>query len=242
MIYVIPEGRTEQKVIQRLFSDQQATILQGEGKGQLIPKLRQIVIPNHMQELRCLILRDIDTHEYETTENIRHSYQQAIQRILQELEEHDLPTVEFRTLESHDNVYTLVLGQPNLRLALHLANNRWRETFIKTTIDDYVLTLSLHRETAVALINDKNSWSEVEPDEIIRKVTDEIPALLANNNIPLREAKDYVRLYAAVMQLHTSPQVFAEKVLAHASPASIDKVFASLQAAVNFLGGDGNVI
>ncbi|GAB4156017.1 MAG: hypothetical protein Fur0021_23920 [Candidatus Promineifilaceae bacterium] len=185
-------------------------------------------------------MRDIDTHE--TTENIRHSYQQAIQRILQELEEHDLPAVEFRTLESHDNVYTLVLGQPNLRLALHLANNRWRETFIKTTIDDYVLTLSLHRETAVALINDKNGWSKVKPDEIIRKVTDEIPTLLANNNIPLREAKDYVRLYAAVMQLHTSPQVFAQKVLAHASPASIDKVFASLQAAVNFLGGDGNVI
>ena len=83
----------------------------------------------------------------------------------------------------------------------------------------------------------KKQW-QASPEQIIRKVTDRIPALLQENGIPVREAKDYVRLYAAVIQEHTSPATFASKVVANAADGDKQDIFAPLLAALNFLGAE----
>ncbi|WP_448560981.1 hypothetical protein [Trichothermofontia sp.] len=76
--------------------------------------------------------------------------------------------------------------------------------------------------------------------KIFTKVTEEIPALLkanADGRDDLTEAKDYVRLYAAILKLHTSPAVFAQKAMANADEQDIRDVFQSLIAAFEFVGG-----
>jgi len=234
MIHVIPEGKTEEKVVMKILYDKQYRILKGEGKSEIAPKLRAVIVPNKAVPLRCMILRDLDAHEGETKERIRQSIQGTLQRIVRELDD-GMQKPELESMATYNNVFTAILTQPDIRLAVHIATYRWQDSFIKSTIDDYVLALALRLPVVTAI--KKKNWDDVEPTDIIRKVTEEIPALLKQNHIPLQEAKDYVRLYAAVMQLHTSPRVFAEKVLANAPEKDIDDVFASLQAAVDFLGG-----
>jgi hypothetical protein len=81
----------------------------------------------------------------------------------------------------------------------------------------------------------RTDWN-ITPQRLIEKITKEIPALLTQNGIPLRpHAKDYVRFYAAVLSLHTSPPVFAEKTLAHAKEDDIKEIFAPLLAAIQHL-------
>jgi hypothetical protein len=104
---------------------------------------------------------------------------------------------------------------------------------LKATIDDYVLSLAFQANTVQDLVKRKG-WN-VPSAEVLRKVEEEIPELLRKNRIPLQEAKDYVRLYAAVIQEHTSPAVFAEKVLAHADQDDIRSIFQPLIAAIDFL-------
>jgi hypothetical protein len=60
--------------------------------------------------------------------------------------------------------------------------------------------------------------------------------LLQQNGFPpLSEAKDYVRLYAAVLRMHTSPPVFAETVLANTDDSLLQQNFASIIAAIEAL-------
>jgi hypothetical protein len=239
MIHVIPEGQTEQKIVERLLQGAQFQILSGEGKDKIASKLRAVLVANHTDRVRCLILRDLDAHVGETPAGIQQSIQNTVRSTLQELG-YDHRSHQLTLHHAYPSVSTLVLSAPDLRLALHLAIDRWHAQFIKSTIDDYVLRLGLQPATAAGLVI-KNGWSDVQPEEVIRKITDEIPALLTGNHIPLREAKDYVRLYAAIMQTHTSPPIFAEKVLANALTEDINAVFASLWAAIGFLRGEGDV-
>lgn len=244
MIYVIPEGQTEEKVINKLLPAKfERTILRGEGKSKITSKLEGLIANHHLNQLSCLILRDLDSGEEKS--GIRQSIETTVQKTLQKYE-YSYSKIALEPLPGHENVFTFALDKPNIRLALHIAHPlnqpRWPQTFTQTTIDDYVLDLSLHYETVERLI-EKNGhgWAKVKPEEIVRKVTEEIPALLQANQIPLQEAKDYVRLYAAIMQLHTSPPVFAEKVLGNAPDTQVTHIFASLRAAVSFLGGYSHV-
>lgn len=87
----------------------------------------------------------------------------------------------------------------------------WNKSFVNATIDDYVLALALEPAIATAIAQNQNL--SVNGEALIKKVTEDLPALLQRNGISLTEAKDYVRLYAAIVKAHTSPPVFAEKVL-----------------------------
>ena len=79
-----------------------------------------------------------------------------------------------------------------------------------------MLQLALDQNVAAHLAQRQNV--DVNGQVIIQKVTQEIPTLLQQNGFPpLSEAKDYVRLYAAVLRMHTSPPVFAANVLASAN-------------------------
>lgn len=188
--------------------------------------------PERSDLIKCLVLRDLDQHVGATTESIVQSVSNAVGHMLSER----IPGAPQVTLAQHlqfGSVYTLSLNQLNFRLALHIATDRWNSSFIKATIDDYVLSLAFQAETVQNLVQRKG-WN-VPFKEVLRKVETEIPKLLSENQIPLKEAKDYVRLYAEVIQEHTSPAVFAEKVLAHANQNEIRSVFQPLIAAIDFL-------
>ena len=235
-IYVFPEGETEARVLKTIKEKMPLKMDIGEGRGRhqinrdLATKLEPFL--ERGDPVRCLVLRDLDAHTSETVESIVQSVRDTVNGLLQKRVP-GTPVVTLSALPDFPSVYTLALSQPDFRLALHIATYRWHEEFVKATIDDYVLSLAVQPTTAKALV-DKKGWT-ISAEDLLHKVTTEIPGLLKGNGIPLREAKDYVRLYAAVIQEHTSPPVFAQRTLAHADEGDLKRVFAPLLAAIEFL-------
>ena len=226
------EGATEEKVLACLgkMLDENITQINSRGKDQLNKKLTDTIGPLlGQQALRCLILRDLDAHEGETLERIVQSVTTALRRLFQQ-RGFDV-TLALDLHPDYAHVFTLQINPPDLRLVLHIANFRWNEQFIKSTIDDYILALALEPNTVARLAEQ----SRIPRDKLFYKITHEIPTLMRNNGILLTEAKDYVRLYAAVIRSHTSPPVFAEKTLAIAEEEAIRISFASLLTALEFL-------
>jgi len=237
-IYVFSEGKTEERVLEgikkRMIPDLNLSVASGEGKDQVNNKMVATLAPllQRGDPIRCLVLRDLDEHVGETVAGIVQGVSDAVRKMVHERTSAP-PAVALSRRPDFASVYTLALPRPDLRLALHVATHRWKAEFIKATIDDYVLSLAVQPTTASALVA-KKGWP-VTADDVLRKVTTEIPGLLVRNGIPLQEAKDYVRLYAAVIQEHTSPPVFAQRALAHADEADLQRILAPLLAAIEFL-------
>jgi len=234
-IYVFVEGETEARVLKTIDKRRQLMeIGEGRGKDRIISDLRARLGPSLERDapIRLLVLRDLDAHTGETVESIVQSVRDVVNRTMRERVP-GTPSVTLSPLPDFPSVYTLALSQPDFRLALHIATYRWREEFTKATIDDYVLSLAFQPEVAAALIVEKR-WN-LSADDLCKKVTSEIPRILEQNGILLREAKDYVRLYAAIIHEHTSPAVFAEIVTAHVPEENLRSAFAPLLAAIDFL-------
>lgn len=234
-IYLFCEGQTEKNVVQQfaaLTNPDSKGQSKAEGKAQVNHQMTTTLGPplNQQKAVRALVMRDVD--EGESPGSIVQSVTSAVQTMLNQRD--FALSIQLQPHGMYPNVYLLELINPDLRLALHLATYKWKEDFVNATIDDYVLALALRETTAAALLS-KKRW-EIAPEQIIRKVTVRIPALLHENGIPVREAKDYVRLYAAVLQEHTSPASFAGKTVANASNEDKRDIFASLLAALDFLG------
>ncbi len=234
-IHVFAEGSTEERVfegLKRVIPGLAIVTAAGKGKAQVNAQMIATLAPLLQTEdpVRCLILRDLDEDTGETVAGLLQSVDDAVGKMAPD---RVTPEPAFSQHPDHPSVYTLALARPDLRLALHIATYRWRPEFIKATIDDCVLALALQPTTAGALIANKG-WPTA-ADDVLHKVTEEIPGLLSRNGIRLQEAKDYVRLYAAVIQEHTSPPVFATRTLAHAADADLRQVFAPLLAAIEFV-------
>lgn len=232
-IYLFGEGQTEKNVVQK-FANLANPQITGQGKAQVNHQMAEILGPrlNQPEPLRVLVMRDVD--EGEMPERIVQSVTGAVQGMLNQ---RGFPVaVQLQPHTTYPNVHWLALDNPDLRLALHLSTYKWQETFVNATVDDYVLALALRETTVAALLRTKQ-W-QTGPEQIIRKVTERIPGLLQENSIPLREAKGYVRLYAAVIQEHTSPATFASNVVANAADGDKQAIFAPLLAALDFLGAE----
>ncbi|MCB0047681.1 MAG: hypothetical protein KDD92_19825 [Caldilineaceae bacterium] len=229
-IYLFCEGQTEKNVVEK-FAALANPSFKGDGKAKVNNQMTSTLGPliGKPDAIRVLIMRDLDKGE--APEDIVQSIRNAVQKMLTDRQISG--GVDFQPHKAYPNVYLLSLDEFDLHLALHLALDKWHDSFINATIDDYVLDLALREQTASSLLR-KKEWSTT-PAQIIRKVTERIPALLQDNGIPLQEAKDYVRLYAAVIQAHSSPAIFAGKVVANASQEDKQNVFAPLLAALNFL-------
>lgn len=234
-IWVFPEGKTEEKVIEKVrqvIDGCDFQVVECDGKSQINAKLSSTLSPLLDQPLRCLILRDLDSHANETVLSLAQGVSNALQKMFAERKVQASPAL--KPLDSYDNILIWQSNaEPYFRLALHIATYRWNPQFIKSTIDDYVLDLALRPEIVTALCSSQKLT--IERDRLIAKITDEIPQIVQNNGIPLEEAKDYVRLYAAVIKTHTSPPVFAGKALAHTDPSTFQDTFKSLFAAVEYL-------
>lgn len=240
-IDVFSEGKTEKGIIEILSRRRICPYrLEERGGGGENEALRKLDVrlrewfalsQDQSEPLRILVLRDLDTHRGRTIADLRSSVSNLVHR-------RHVAAADLAPDPTYQNVFTLPADSSGLRLALHIANRPYRPEFIKSTIDDYVLDLALRVPTAQALLQDcrRDDWT-ITVDGLISKVQDEIPALLSQNGIPrLVEAKEYIRLYATLLQIPTTPASFAAKVVAHAQEADIREVFAPLLAAVQFLG------
>lgn len=242
--HIFVEGNTETKILEKLeLAAPDAVKQKPGGKDDINKRMIDVLGPKLGNEpIRCLVMRDLDSHVGETSEGIRSSVEQALRRLFDE-RGFASQSVSLSLHDRHENVFTFPATAPNIKVALHIATHCCLGHFIKSTVDDYVLNLALRASTAESFLqkNRTRNWT-ISADALINKVRQEIPALLQSNGIPpLGEAKDYVRFYAAVLQMHTSPPVFAERTMAHAPESEIQEVFAPLLAAAQFLS-DGPVM
>lgn len=238
---VFVEGNTEIKILERLkLADPDAVKQRPSGKGDINKRMIDVLGPKLGNEpIRCLVMRDLDSHDRETVDGIRGSVEQALRRLFDE-RDFASESVSLRPHDKHENVFTFQATDPNVKVALHIATYHCLIHFTKSTVDDYVLNLALRYSTAESFLqkNRDRKWT-IGAEPLIHIVRREIPALLQRNGIPqLGEAKAYTRLYAAVLQMDTSPHVFAERTLAHAQESDIQEVFAPLLAAAQFLSDD----
>ncbi|MGH9833622.1 MAG: hypothetical protein ACREBD_07215 [Blastocatellia bacterium] len=235
------EGNTETKVLEKLkLIEPVTTKPETGGKDDINKRMHDVLGPRlGVEPIRCLVMRDLDSHVKETSDGIRSGVEQTLRRLFDE-RGFVSQNVSLSPHDKHENVYTFQAIDPNIKVALHIAIYCCLDHFVKSTVDDYVLNLALRNHTPESFLqkNRKRDWT-IAAEALIDKVQQEIPALLQKNGIPpLGEAKDYVRLYAAVLQMHTSPPVFAERALAHAQESDIREVFAPLLAAAQFLSDD----
>src|SRR5262249_10193855 len=192
-----------------------------------------------VEPIRCLLMRNLDSYAGETIDGIRSGVEQALRRMFDE-RGFASQSVSLIAHDRYDNVCAFQAIEPNIKVALHIAAYRCLGHFIKSTIDDYVLNLALRYGTVESFLQESRSrnWN-IGVETLLNEVRREIPSLLQRNGIPqLREAKDYARLYAAVLQIDTSPPVFAERTMAHSQESDIREVFAPLLAAAQFLSDD----
>ena len=141
-------------------------------------------------------------------------------------------SLQFQRVTGVWNAFVWDAVSIDFRLSIHIASRRSLRGLTKSTIDDLVLQLAFNPNVATTLAQNVHVGGQV----IIQKVTKEIPMLLQQNGFPpLSEAKDYVRLYAAVTRMHTSPPVFAEVVLANTDDHLLQQNFASIIAAIEAL-------
>lgn len=235
-VFVFREGQTEEKVINRLgelIADIELDCRpKAGGKHQINRTIVETLGPDiGSKSVRCLILRDLDMHDGETIDTIVQSTQHAIQQMFQQ--RHVAAQCKLDRLPDTPNVFVYVNDDLDFRLALHIADHRQNKQFIKATIDDYILQLALEPNTAMQLAQSQRL--NIDGHRLIAKITHEVPLLLRENGIELSEAKDYIRIYAAIIKTHTSPPVFAEKTLSHVGSDAISTVFQSIIAAIKSL-------
>ncbi len=234
-ILVFAEGKTEEKVIEKLkqfFPGRTFETIDCKGKNNINSRIDDELGPDiGQQPVRALIMRDKDVGE--TIKQVIQSVnQQGLGRLL---EQRGINTsLQFQRVAGVWNAFVWDAASIDFRLAIHIASRRSLRGLTKSTIDDLVLNLALDQHVAAHLAQRQNV--NVNGQVIIQKVTQEIPALLQQNGFPpLSEAKDYVRLYAAVTRMHTSPPVFAERVLANTDDYLLQQNFASIIKAIKVL-------
>lgn len=224
------------------------------GKSKINDRVRKTLGPDitDNQKVRCLILRDLDSHDDETPASIKQSVVDCFKALFRE-RGFDDQGVNFKPHEQFSNVFLFEITAPDLKVALHIAEYKYSEQFIKSTIDDYILDLALRAETVQSLIKRKQNIrikefiEEIAGDSeeakinqlantIIKKVLEEIPQLLRENGFPpLKEAKQYLQYYSAITQEPKSPAVISKDVIKCASDEAKQTVLASLFATIQFL-------
>ena len=232
-IQVFAEGKTEEKVIEKLkqfFPGCTFQTFDCSGRDNINREIVTKLGPDiGQQPVRALIMRDKDPGE--TIKRIIQSVnQQGLGRLLQQRGINT--SLQFQRVAGVWNAFVWDAASIDFRLSIHIASRRSLRGLTKSTIDDLVLQLAFNPNVATTLAQNVHVGGQV----IIQKVTKEIPMLLQQNGFPpLSEAKDYVRLYAAVTRMHTSPPVFTERVLANTDVHLLQQNFASIIAAIEAL-------
>jgi hypothetical protein len=236
-ISVFGEGPTEDQVHSKLAKliglTDRSKYFSSKGKDNLNAKVIETIGADlGVRSVRCLVLRDLDTHDGENEQSICQSITDTLRK---ELEKR---SISLRSLNLilhpiYSHIYTLNIVELDFRLAIHIAAYRWNENFINSTTDDYLLELALKPNT-VAKLSTKLGLA---PERLSTKITNELPEILQSNGITLREAKNYLQIYAATIQF-SSLTGFVSKMIENADEQDIRDVFQSLIVAFEFVGSE----
>src|SRR2546428_7560844 len=217
--HVFVEGNTEIIILEKLKLTRPTAVRRNPGGKPFVVDINKRMIdalgPSlGVEPIRCLVMRDLDSHGGETVDGIRSGVEQALRRMFDE-RGFASQNVSLIAHDRHDNVCAFQAAGPNIKVALHIATYCCLSHFIKSTVDDYVLNLALRYGTVESFIQENRSrnWN-IGAETLLNEVRREIPALLQRNgSSPLRQARDYARLYAAVLEMDTSPPVLCERTV-----------------------------
>ncbi len=230
------EGATEKMIVDKLekLRDQTITCYDLGGDGNLEERLKEnidTVIENAKvdQETATAMLVLVDRDDKEIASRC--------QKVLAVVKNNFDRNAEFEKT-SLDNVFILKTTLENLRLVLHVSSYRCEPASIGYTSDDYVLKLALTQTIASRLLGEdkskKKEWT-ITKEKLLLKIQEEMPKLLKDNGIPSLSAKQYLRLYAALVAPKKSVPGFAGTVLEHSDPSEIQTVFESFITAIGYL-------
>ena len=246
-VIVFLEGSTEKNVIEKLKERGDITYHKIREYGsaqdlreQLSSHLEPVVNEVSLEKIEVtyrtfVVFRDVDSGK--SVEDIKKSTEDAVKKALKKI---NIP-VNFTQHQKHPNIFFFEYKKPEIKVVLHVAQYPPIDglpTFKNCTTDDYVLDLALRSKTIANLpefINAKSQKKNLTPEEIQKKVKIEIFEILKKNGIELDEAKKFVNLYIASLQLGES-MTYAHlpgKVIAHAENEDIKEVFESWIAAFN---------
>ena len=184
--------------------------------------------------LGVVILRDLDSGK--AVEDVRKSTEDAVNEALDNAEVENNIRLEHRD----SNIFFAKNEHPNFMIVLHIAERRCIEgipTFKNCTTDDYVLDLALRKSTIEDLPEFKKAQEKnpgLTAEVVQRKITSEILEILEQNGLRFEEAKNFVDLYIAVLQLRSkhkkgsiSYSGLPGKVIEHARQEDVEEVFES---------------
>lgn len=234
-ISVFGEGPTEEQVHSKLAKliDRTASskYYSSKGKDNLNTKVIETIGADlGVRPVRCLVLRDLDTHDGEDERSICQSITDALRRELEKRSERNISLPSLDPYLAYPHIYTLNIVELDFRLAIHIATYQWSQSFRNSTTDDYLLKLALKSNTVTKL----STKLGISPERLSAKITDELPELLRRNGITLCEAKNYLQIYAATIQF-SGLTGFVAKMIENSDEQDIRDVFQSFIAAFEFV-------
>jgi len=244
-VVVFLEGDTEKNVIEKLrkkgsitYDDHRKCGSSRNFRTKLINYLEPIVrkSPSLKESYTLVVLRDLDSGK--SVEDIKKSTEEAIKKAF---EKTGIP-VEFIQHQRYSNIFLFNCTDPEIKVVLHVAQPRFIDglpEFKNCTTDDYVLDLALRPKTIANLpefISAKKQKKDLTPEKIQKKVKLEIFQILKGNGIELDEAKKFVNIYIASLQLGEGMTYthLPGKVIEHAEKEDIKDVYESWIAAFRF--------
>ncbi|KYK29650.1 MAG: hypothetical protein AYK19_19385 [Theionarchaea archaeon DG-70-1] len=242
-VLVLFEGRTEENTLKKLRKRKIIDYdkLEPTEPAEFHQKIKDLLYIRVLinQPICLVVLRDLDAQR--KVDNIKKSTEDAVAKALAmaKIER----KVELLQHSAHPNVFFFKSYNPDFNIVLHIAQRRPIEgvpAFRNHTTDDYTFDLAMRTETIANLPEFKNAQKRnptLTPEEIQRKITSEIFGILKENGIAVMEAKQFVNLYIAVLQIGGRGSLrYSElpgKVIEHAKKKDIEEVFESWIAAFN---------
>ena len=245
MILALFEGKTEENTLNGLkirkhieFDFLENTKSSSVGFRKAVVNILSVYLKKG-EPLGVIMLCDLDKGK--TVEDVRKSIEDAVNETL------DVAKIEksIRLVKKESNIFFAENEHPHFAVVLHIAQKRCIEgipAFKNCTTDGYVLDLALRKKTIENLPEFKKAQEkkpDLKPEDIQNKIKTEILGILKDNGIELREAKGFVNLYIAVLQLGDEGSMpysgLPGKVIAHARQEDVEEVFESWITAFNMV-------
>ena len=120
--HVFVEGDTETIILEKLKLTRPAAVRRKSGgKGDINKRMIDALGPSlGVEPIRCLVMRDLDSHGGQIVDVIRDGVEQALRRMFDErgFASQDVSLIAHG---GHDNVYAFRATEPNIKVALHIA-------------------------------------------------------------------------------------------------------------------------
>jgi hypothetical protein len=253
-VFVLYEGVTEENLLEKLKKKQiihYDTPVKCKSKGfkrEIINILKPLsgeseTFDEEGDSIGIVMFHDMDSGK--RIDDIRKSTEDAVNEALEIVKRDRL---SFSESPKYPNVYFIRNRSPAFDFVLHIAQRNHAKglpSFENCTTDDYILDLAIRTRTIEGLKEfqeAKKNNSLLTAREIQKKIVKEIPSILEKNGITLKEAKGFVNLYIAVLQIGGEGSLryreLPGKVVEHAQEEDVREVLESWIAAFHMIERD----